>query len=76
MEYELEEYTATKNGKSVTKKRYRKLYGKHRKQEKREQTVERQKEHDKLSLEQKMAKAVPESKEHKRLAEKIKSKKN
>ena len=56
----------TKKGKEV--KRYPVLYGKARKQEKREQAAERQAEHDKLTLEQKIANAVPGSKEHKRLA--------
>ena len=55
----------TKKGKEV--KRYPVLYGKARKQEKREQAAERQAEHDKLTLEQKIANAVPGSKEHKRL---------
>mgnify|MGYP003639169103 FL=1 len=55
----------TKKGKEV--RRYPVLYGKARKQEKREQAAERQAEHDKLTLEQKIANAVPGGKEHKRL---------
>ena len=73
MEYELAEFTATVNGKSVTKKRYLKLYGKARKREKQEQAEERQAERDKLTLKEKIAKAVPNSKEHKRLMEKAKN---
>ena len=71
MEYELVEFTATVNGKSVTKKRYNKLYGKARKREKQEQAEARQAERDKLSLKEKVAKAVPDSKEHKRLLAQI-----
>ena len=67
MKYELEEFTATVNGKSVTKKRYLKLYGKARKREKQQQAEERQAERDKLTLKEKIAKAVPDSKEHRRL---------
>ena len=55
----------TKKGKKVM--RYPVLYGKARKQEKREQAAERQAEHDKLTLEQKIAKTVTGSKEHKHL---------
>ena len=47
------------------------LYGKARRQEKREEAEDRREEHDKLSLEQKIATAVPGSKEHKRLIEQI-----
>ena len=65
---ELVEYTTTdKNGKTITKKHYPVLYGKARKREKQEQAEDRQAEHDKLTLEQKIAKAVPGSKEHTRL---------
>ncbi len=72
MEYELVEFLATnKNGKSVTKKRYPKLYGKARKREKQEQAEARQVERDKLTLKEKAARAVPDSKEHKRLLEQI-----
>jgi hypothetical protein len=64
----LEKYTTTdKNGKTVTKERYPKLYGKRRKQQKREEAEARQVEHDKLTLEQKINKAVSGSKEHERL---------
>ena len=55
----------TKKGKEV--KRYPVLYGKARKQEKRDEAAARQAEHDKLTLEQKIANAVSGSKEHKRL---------
>ena len=55
----------TKKGKEVM--RYPVLYGKARKQEKRDDAQARQAEHDKLTLEQKIANAVPGSKEHKRL---------
>lgn len=54
-----------KKGKKVM--RYPVLYGKQRKQEKRDDAEARQVERDKLTLEQKVAKAVPGSKEHKRL---------
>jgi len=54
-----------KKGKKVM--RYPVLYGKARKQEKRDDAEARQVERDKLTLEQKIAKAVPGSKEHKRL---------
>lgn len=65
---ELVEYTTTdKHGKTITKKHYPVLYGKARKREKQEQAEDRQAEHDKLTLEQKIAKAVPGSKEHTRL---------
>ena len=76
MEYELVEFLTTVNGKTVTKKRYPKLYGKWRKQEKREQAEARQAEHDKLTLKEKAARAVPDSKEHKRLLEQIEKGKN
>ena len=66
----LVEYTKTdKHGKTVTRKHYPKLYGKARKREKQEQAEERQKERDKLTLEQKINQAVPGSKEHQRLVE-------
>ena len=68
---QLEEYITTKNGKTVTKKRYPKVYGKHRKQQIREESDARQVEHDKLSLKEKAARAVPDSKEHKRLLAQI-----
>ena len=55
----------TKKGKEV--RRYPVLYGKARKQEKREEAQARQAEHDKLTLEQKIANAVSGGKEHKRL---------
>tara|TARA_R100001244_G_scaffold62411_1_gene52076 strand:+ start:738 stop:950 length:213 start_codon:yes stop_codon:yes gene_type:complete len=55
----------TKKGKEV--RRYPVLYGKARKQEKREEAAARQAEHDKLTLEQKIANAVSGGKEHKRL---------
>ena len=64
MKDQLVDYT-TKKGKKV--KRYDKLHGKARREEKREQAKDRQAEHDKLTLEQKIANAVPGSKEHKRL---------
>ena len=54
-----------KKGKDVM--RYPVLYGKARKQEKRDEAEARQVEHDKLTLEQKIANAIPGSKEHKRL---------
>ena len=54
-----------KKGKKV--RRYPVLYGKARKQEKRDEAQARQAEHDKLTLEQKIANTVPGSKEHKRL---------
>lgn len=67
---ELVEYTKTdKHGKTVIKKHYPVLYGKARKREKQEQAEERQAERDKLTLEQKIAKAVPGGKEHTRLSE-------
>ena len=68
---ELVEYTTTVNGKEVTKKRYPKLYGKQRKQEKSDEAEDRQAERDKLSLKEKVARAVPESKEYKRLLAQI-----
>ena len=58
-----------KKGKKVM--HYPKLYGKVRKQEKRDEAEARQAEHDKLSLKEKAARAVPESKEHKRLLAQI-----
>jgi hypothetical protein len=64
MIYELVEWT-TKKGKKVM--RYPVLYGKARKQEKRDEAAARQAEHDKLTLEQKIVNAVPGGKEHKRL---------
>ena len=65
---ELVEYTKiNKDGKSIVKKHYPKLYGRNRRREKREQADVRQAEHDKLSLKEKSARAVPDSKEHKRL---------
>ena len=73
MKYELEEWTNNR-GKKV--KRYPKLYGKHRKQEKREEVEERQAEHDKLSLKEKMAKAVPNGREYNRLEKKLKKSKD
>ena len=67
---ELVELT-TKKGKKVM--HYPVLYGKARKQEKREQAAERQAEHDKLTLEQKIAKAMPQGKEHYRLIKESKT---
>ena len=67
----LVEYETTKNGKTVTKKRYPKLYGKLRKQQIREESEARQVEYDKLSLKEKANRAVPNSKEHKRLLAQI-----
>ena len=65
---ELVEYTTTdKHGKTIIKKHYPVLYGKARKREKQEQAEDRQAEHDKLTLEQKITKAVPGGKEHTRL---------
>ena len=61
---ELVEWT-NKKGKKVM--RYPVLYGKARKQEKRDEAQARQAEHDKLTLEQKIANSVSGSKEHKRL---------
>ena len=58
-----------KKGKKVM--HYPKLYGNGRKQEKRDEAEARQAEHDKLSLKEKAARAVPESKEHKRLLAQI-----
>ena len=60
-----------KKGKKVM--RYPVLYGKARKQENREQAAERQAEHDKLTLEQKIAKAMPQGKEHYRLVQESKA---
>jgi hypothetical protein len=65
---QLVEWTNNK-GKKVM--RYPVLYGKARKQEKREQAAERQAERDKLSLKEKAARAVPDSKEHTRLLAQI-----
>jgi len=51
---ELESYTKMgKDGKEITKQRYPKLYGKHRKEQKRTEAGERKKAWDKLTLEQK-----------------------
>jgi|TARA_Y100000296_G_C4935844_1_gene138959 hypothetical protein len=51
---ELVSYTKIgKDGKEVTKKHYPKLYGKHRKEQKRTEAGERKKAWDKLTLEQK-----------------------
>ena len=69
MIYELVKWT-NKKGKEV--KRYDRLYGKQRKEEKRDDAQARQAEHDKLTLEQKLANAVPGSKEHKRLVKEAK----
>ena len=60
-----------KQGKKVM--HYPVLYGKARKQEKREEAAERQAEHDKLTLEQKIANAVSGGKEHKRLVQESKA---
>jgi len=70
---QLVEWTNSK-GKKV--KRYDRLYGKQRKEEKREEANARQAEHDKLTLEQKIAHAVSGSKEHKKLLSKIKKEKS
>jgi hypothetical protein len=59
------------NSKGKTVEHYPKLYGKQRKQEKRDEAEQRQVERDKLTLEQKIAKAVPESKEHIRLTKQL-----
>ena len=64
MIYKLVKWTNQK-GKEV--ERYDRLYGKQRKEEKRDDAQVRPAEHDKLTLEQKIANAVPGSKEHKRL---------
>tara|TARA_Y100000401_G_C8266539_1_gene196104 strand:- start:199 stop:429 length:231 start_codon:yes stop_codon:yes gene_type:complete len=64
---ELVEYKKTVNGKEVTKKHYPKLYGKARKQQKRDEAEARQEEYNKLSLQDKIKQAVPNSKQHKRL---------
>ena len=64
MIYKLVKWT-NKKGKEV--ERYDRLYGKQRKEEKREEAEARQAERNKLTLEQKIANAVPGSKEHKRL---------
>ena len=61
----------TKKGKKVM--HYPVLYGKARKQEKREQAAERQAKRDKLTLEQKIAKAMPQGKEHYRLVQESKA---
>ena len=55
-----------KKGKKVM--RYPVLYGKQRKQEKRDESEARKVERDKLTLDQKIANAVPGSKEHARLS--------
>ena len=55
-----------KKGKKVM--RYPVLYGKQRKQEKRDESEARKVERDKLTLDQKIANAVPGSKEHTRLS--------
>ena len=68
MIYKLVKWT-NKKGKEV--ERYDRLYGKQRKEEKRDDAQARQAEHDKLSLKEKAARAVPESKEHKRLLAQI-----
>ena len=60
-----------KKGKQVM--RYPVLYGKARKQEKRDEAAARQAEHDKLTLEQKIAKAMPQGKEHYRLVQESKA---
>ena len=64
MIYKLVKWTNQK-GKEV--ERYDRLYGKQRNEEKLDDAQVRQAEHDKLTLEQKIANAVPGSKEHKRL---------
>ena len=64
MIYELVKWT-NKKGKEV--KRYDRLYGKQRKEEKRDDAQARQAEHDKRTLEQTIANAGSGSKEHKRL---------
>ena len=69
---QLVEWT-NKKGKKVM--RYPVLYGKARKQEKREQAAERQAERNKLTLEQKIAHAVLESKEHRKLLSQIEKEK-
>jgi predicted alpha/beta-hydrolase family hydrolase len=61
----------TKKGKKVM--RYPVLYGKARRQEKRDEAQARQAEHDKLTLEQKIAKAMPQGKEHYRLVQESKA---
>ena len=69
---ELVEYTKiNKDGKSIVKKHYPKLYGRNRKQEKRDDAEARQAERDKLTLEQKVAHSVLGSKEHKKLLSQI-----
>ena len=65
---QLVEWTNNK-GKKVM--RYPVIYGKARRQEKREQAAERQVERDKLSLKEKAARAMPDSKEHTRLLAQI-----
>ena len=70
MIYKLVKWT-NKKGKEV--KRYDRLYGKQRKEEKRDEANARQAEHDKLTLEQKIANAVSGGKEHKRLTKGIKA---
>ena len=61
------------NNKGKKVMHYPVLYGKARRQEKREQATERQSEHDKLTLEQKIAKAMPQGKEHYRLIQESKA---
>ena len=65
---QLEKFTTSK-GKEV--KRYPKLYGKQRQQQKRDESEARKAEHDKRTLKEKAARAVPNSKEHKRLLTQI-----
>jgi hypothetical protein len=65
---QLEKFTTGK-GKEVM--RYPKLYGKQRQQQKRDESEARQVEHDKLTLKEKAARAVPDSKEHTRLLAQI-----
>ena len=55
------------NNKGKKVMHYPVLYGKARRQEKRDEAQARQAEHDKLTLEQKIANAVAGVKEHKRL---------
>ena len=73
----LVEYTKTVNGQVVTKKHYPKLYGKARKQEKRDEADERKKDWDKLTLEQKFNELDKRpgscTKERERLAKRIKA---
>lgn len=72
----LESYTKIdKNGKQITKQHYPKLYGKHRKEQKRTEAGERKKAWDKLTLEQKWDAIGPTgSEKHRvRLMKEIKS---